>query len=127
MEVLIVEPMKEPYRAEIKDDLRSMQEIVGGSIEAVYPWEDPVTLVCNEEGKLEGLPLNRSLGDYDVISGTFFICGVGGANFESLPPDLLEKYRRLFYHAETFFNIGGIFKSIKSLPQKVSAREQHRG
>ena len=25
--------------------------------------------VCNDEGKLEGLPLNRTLVDYDVIAG----------------------------------------------------------
>ena len=32
---------------------------------AIYPYEDPVALVCNEEGKREGLPLNRALRDED--------------------------------------------------------------
>ena len=43
----------------------SLQHEVGGYIEAIYPCEDPVALVCNEEGKLEGLPLNRALRDED--------------------------------------------------------------
>ena len=54
---------------------------VGGCIEAIYPYEDPVALVCNEEGKLEGLPLNRALRDedgdiYDVVAGTFMVVGL---------------------------------------------------
>ena len=63
--VLIVEPGKEPYVKEIDSDLKSLQHEVGGYIEAIYPYEDPVALVCNEEGKLEGLPLNRALRDED--------------------------------------------------------------
>ena len=63
--VLIVEPGKEPYVKEIDSGLESLQHEVGGCIEAIYPYEDPVALVCNEEGKLEGLPLNRALRDED--------------------------------------------------------------
>ena len=63
--VLIVEPGKEPYVKEIDSGLESLQHEVGGYIEAIYPYEDPIALVCNEEGKLEGLPLNRALRDED--------------------------------------------------------------
>ena len=42
-----------------------LQAAVGGDIQAVYPYEDPVALICNEEGKLLGLPLNRALFDDD--------------------------------------------------------------
>ena len=41
------------YVKEIDSDLKSLQHEVGGYIEAIYPYEDPVALVCNEEGKLE--------------------------------------------------------------------------
>ena len=78
--VLVVEPGKEPYVKEIDSGLESLQHEVGGCIEAIYPYEDPVALVCNEEGKLEGLPLNRALRDedgdiYDVVAGTFMVVG----------------------------------------------------
>ena len=65
MKVLVVEPEKEPYVKEISSGLSSLQKEVGGFIEAVYPLEDPVAIICNEEGKLEGLPLNRALRDED--------------------------------------------------------------
>lgn len=58
-----------------------MQDMVGGLIEAIYPMEeDPsIALVCNDEGKLRDMPLNRALYDvegniYDIISGPFFLC-----------------------------------------------------
>ena len=47
-------------RIEIESGLDALQRAVGGYIEAVYPYEDPVALIVNEEGKLNGLPLNRS-------------------------------------------------------------------
>lgn len=80
MRILIVEPMKAPYEKEIAGDLKSMQAVVGGFIQAIYPFEDEeLALICNEEGKLIGLPLNRVLKDeegsiYDVVAGTFFLC-----------------------------------------------------
>ena len=78
MKILFVEPGKEAQPAEIQGDLKEMQAIVGGQIQALYPWEDPVALICNDEGKLLRLPLNRALEDYDMIAGNFFICGVEG-------------------------------------------------
>ena len=48
--VLVVEPAKPPYVKQIPDTLQAMQEIVGGNIDATYPFEDPVALVFNSEG-----------------------------------------------------------------------------
>ena len=59
MTVLVVEPMKEPYVKEIDHGLHSLQAEVGGDIAATYPFSEPVGLVCNDEGKLIGLELNR--------------------------------------------------------------------
>ena len=72
MTVLVVEPRKEPYVKEIDPGLHSLQAEVGGDIGATYPFSDPVALVCNDEGKLIGLDLNRGLRDetgeiYDII------------------------------------------------------------
>ncbi|WFF73460.1 DUF3846 domain-containing protein [Proteiniclasticum sp. QWL-01] len=63
MGVLIVKPEKAPRMASIASDLNSLQQVVGGYIEAVCPYDDPVAIVCHEEGKLIGLPLNRKLED----------------------------------------------------------------
>ena len=64
MNVLMVEPGKAPYETQIGDDLQSMQSVVGGYIQAVYPYEEPVALICCESGKLDGLPLNRAPVSY---------------------------------------------------------------
>lgn len=72
MRVLVVEPGKRPVVREMQTGLEALQKAVGGLIEAVYPFEEPVAIVCNEEGKLLELPLNRALLDengnvYDII------------------------------------------------------------
>lgn len=79
-----------------------MQEIVGGPIQALYPWDDPVAIICNDEGKLNHLPLNRVLENYDIISGPFFICGIQGENFSSLTEQQLQKYQQKFNCPEKF-------------------------
>lgn len=101
MKVLVVEPMKVPYEREISGSLASMQEVVGGDIEATYPFTDPVGLVCNSEGKYLGLPPNRLLYDdngvpYDMACGTFFLAGLGDEKFVSLTPEQSQKYQRHF-------------------------------
>ena len=78
MKILLIPPGKRPVRKEICGSLKSMQEIVGGPIRILYSFQDPVALICHEEGKLLRLPLNRSLRNdcdqiYDAIAGMFFL------------------------------------------------------
>ena len=97
MEVVMVEPGKEARLAEIGADLKSLQTAVGGYIEAAYFFDDPVALICNEEGKVYGMPYNRAVRDeagrvQDIIAGPFFVCGLGEESFCSLPKELQAKY-----------------------------------
>ena len=48
MKVVLVEVGKPAKIADIPHDLKAMQTIVEGPIQALYPWDDPVALVCNE-------------------------------------------------------------------------------
>ena len=71
LSVLQIAPGQHPKPIEIDNDLKALQQAVGGSIGASYPFEDPVAIVYNDDGKLMGLPLNRALRDesgeaYDV-------------------------------------------------------------
>ena len=118
MKVLIVEPGKIPQEADIEPGLRSLQAAVDGYIQAVYPYEDPVALICNEDGKLMGLPLNRALRDdtgeiYDIITGNFLITGLDEENFSDLSPELMEKYKEQFLAPESFVRIGGKILAVK--------------
>ena len=100
IKILVVEPHKAPYQSEIDDDYKAMQKIVGGLIEAVYPFEDNAILFCNDEGKLIGLEGNRHVGPH-IIAGTFFIAGdnkEGGC--VSLTDEQIEKYSEQFEHPE---------------------------
>ena len=131
MNVLMVEPGKVPYEKDIGDGLKAMQDAVGGYIQAVYPYEDPVALVCNEEGKIEGLPLNRALkteeGEiYDIISGNFFFCLLGEENFCSLSPELAEKFKEEFKHPESFMQLCGKIVAIKEpIPGEGTPGKSH--
>ena len=62
MLILVVEPGKVPETRDISGSLKEMQSIVGGYIQAIYPFPG-IALVCNEEGWLRGLPGNRCLRD----------------------------------------------------------------
>ena len=99
MKVIIVKPFTNPFVKEIKGDLESMQAVVGGYIQAIYPFDDEVALVCNEEGKINGLMpnrylLNRNNGICDYICGDFFLCYApcDSENFESMPDNLIDKH-----------------------------------
>ena len=97
MKVLMIEPGKVPYETEIENSLRAMQAAVGGRIQTVEFSDDPAVLICNQEGKMKGMPLNRPLHDskgevYDIIAGRFFIAGAGEDDFCDLPDHLLKKY-----------------------------------
>ena len=114
MKVVIVEPAKRAYVKEIESGLESMQKIVGGYIQILYPFPEHIALVCNDEGKLFGLPLNRGLRDesgelYDIISGTFFLCGAPPDSDElaGLTPEQEAFCLERFGMPELFLNIGG--------------------
>lgn len=107
MNVLVVEPDFAPYEKEI-NGLSEMQETVGGSIQAIYPFEDMVAVVCNDEGILLGMPFNRSMeGGYGGVFGTFFVCRLGEDDFCSLSPEQVETYKKKFHHAEILLGVRG--------------------
>ena len=111
MEVLLVQPGMYPQKATIGTELKDFQDAVGGTIAASYPFDDPVAIVYNDEGKLTGLPLNRALRDedgrmYDAVAGTFLVVGLGEEDFASLSPELAQKYEKQFHQPETFLKLG---------------------
>ena len=124
--VLAVEPMKAPYIKEIEPGLESLQKEVGGLIQAVYPYEDMVAVICNEEGKMNGLPLNRAIYNddkemTDIIAGTFLVVGLGEENFTSLSDGLQKKYADIFKNPEEFVRLGN---EIVAIPVKPSIKQQ---
>ncbi len=107
MNVLVVEPGVLPYEKEI-NGLEEMQKTVGGLITAIYPYEDQVAVVANDEGILLNMPFNRSMpGGYGGIFGTFFVCGLGEENFTSLTPEQMKTFKKEFHAAEILLDFDG--------------------
>lgn len=128
--VLLVQPMKKPQMIEIGDSLEDMQFVVGGNIEEYMPFEDDVAIVCNEEGKMRGLELNRAIfteehGIQDIIAGDFFVCyaPIESESYLSLPPELAKKYEEKLKHPEQFFKTSA---GIRVVPQMPIPKEMER-
>ena len=111
----MVEVGRKAYEMELENSLGSMQCAVGGLIQAVYkPGGRDAALICNDEGKLLELPLNRALRDkdgeiYDVIAGSFFVCGAppDSESFASLKDEQVAYWLRRFAKPEFFVNVNG--------------------
>ena len=118
--VVLVEPGKEARLADVDPSLEGLYKAIQAEmIEPVYNFEEQVCLVCDEEGKLTGRELNRALrydgvGEiYDIVAGTFIVCGCGGENFSGLTEDQQKKYLELYRWPERFFRIGDTIQAIQ--------------
>lgn len=95
---LLIKPYELPQLIEIDNTLEAKQKVVGGYIEVVYLQNDTdVLLICNEEGKINSLKLNRDIG-YDIIAGPFLVVGNDYENsgFKSLTEEQIIKYKIRF-------------------------------
>lgn len=110
MIILKLDSGKKPMEMKIQGNLKEMQGIVGGNIEAIYPFSDPVALICNEDGKLLHLPPNRALQHpdtqavYDIVCGTCFLCGapLDSDSFTSLTSEQIARYTQYFERPDLF-------------------------
>ena len=130
MSVVMVEPGRMARICEIGTELEDMQRAVMGLIEPVYAFDDPdVCIVCNEEGKINGMPPTRALYDddgriSDLIFGPFFVCRSDEEGFRSLRTDEMEHYEARFRYPESFLRIDGQLRAVKYEPQTEKERER---
>ena len=61
IKVVLCEPGKVARVAEIRTELSDLQKVVGGLIEPYYPFEEQVCIVCNDEGKYNGMRPCRAI------------------------------------------------------------------
>ena len=118
LDALLVKPGMYPQQVQIDSGLSALQQAVEGNIDAAYYFEEPVAIIVNDEGKLNGSELNRAICDQDgnivdIIAGTFLVVGLDEENFGSLSPELMEKFEEKFHQPEMFVRMG---KSVMTLP-----------
>ena len=120
--VVLLEPGKLARVADIDSSLEGLQKTVNGLIEAAYPFEEEVCIICNEEGKLNGMPLNRAIrceGQItDIIAGPCFVCSCDKASFGSLTEAQHQKYLKMFKYPEHFLKINNQIAALPYNPKK---------
>lgn len=118
---IYVKPEQKAEVIDIDNSLESLQNAVGGYIETVYPFTDAVCIVCNEEGKMLGLPLNRAIYGVesdeivDIIAGNFLVVYAppNVDDFQSLPDELIKRYKDMFEYPEQFARTPNGFVAFK--------------
>lgn len=101
IKILKIEPGKMPCEKEMKNNLEGIQAEVEGLFECIY-LDNNCIAVVNEEGKLNGMELNRRIGN-DIIAGPFFICGDSEeGEFVSLTKEQIDKFSSEFKNAPVF-------------------------
>lgn len=126
--VLMVKAGEKPESMSIDNNLSVMQKAVGGYIEVV-PLDGDTVLICNEEGKIHGLPLNRAVYDEhhrmtEIIAGDFFICNAppDREDFTSLTEKQLEKYTKTFNFPQKFIKTSTGIHAV-NIKEKPKNRE----
>ena len=123
MKIVYIEAGKRPEVKNIKHSLDELQKLVGGHIEALYPFNDTAVIICNDEGKINGLPLNRGIthpetGElYEIIAGNFFICDapIDTDDLASLSDKQIKVYMERFKYPESFIMEDGKITVIKCI------------
>ena len=123
--VVYVEPYKTARVIELGTKLEDMQKAVGGDIEPFYPFEEAVGIVCNDEGKINGMPANRAVYDengeiLDLICGPFFICDCSGESFGSLSDEQIERYKNKYLNPERFFMSNNKIVAMTYTPRETT-------
>lgn len=126
--VLMVEPGKKAYAKEIGTSLEELYRVLDcDCIQTFYPYQDLVVIVCDDEGKINGSKPNRAIyGEdgkmMDIICGKFFICDCSTERFQSLPDDMMQKYKKQFLMPERLVRINGEIMAIKYDPEREAVR-----
>lgn len=98
MRIMLIQTNENPRIIEVEHSLRVFQELVGGFIEVVEPFDDGVVIVCNETGRNEGLAINRVINATMDICGDFFLCGQDGdGELTDFPAEKEIWYSSLFH------------------------------
>lgn len=84
--VIVKRPDEAGHMTNISDTLENLQRTVDGYIE-VFRLASDMVVICNEEGKLRGLPYNCVIAGEHFV-GTIIVAGVNGENFCDVPCSL---------------------------------------
>lgn len=120
---LRISPGKYPRVETVVGDLPGLEEALGGGVEVIYPFADPVALIVRAKGKKIGLPPNCALrndnGIYDIIAGDFLVVGVRDGTIGSLLLTMMDKYATVFGWPELFQWYGDGSVKVTQIPDEI--------
>ena len=93
MDGIIKEPGKPAHREMIRNDLATLQSIVGGYIET-FTIADDAAIICNEEGRLKGMAYDFNWGRVSFVGPVIF-AGVDEDEFTSLSSTGIKEIERV--------------------------------
>jgi hypothetical protein len=102
LRVVAVESGRPAYEAEISNSLRAFQQAVRGNIEVFYPFDDDAVIICNEDGKIDGLPLNRVIHGETMVGNLVIVGDDGEGEFRSLTDEQTQQYLAEFSEPQVF-------------------------
>ena len=131
IDALLIQPGCYPKKVQIGTELEDLQGAVGGYIEIVYPFSDPVGIILNEEGKLLDLPPNRAVRDaggdlYDIYCGDFLVVGLTEDTICSLTGEQMKEYEARFHQPEVFLRMGKRMLAVPMPDEQVAAAAERR-
>ena len=86
-------PGQPPRSVWVTNSLKNLQTYVGGYIEAVTLTSD-CAVICNEEGRILGLPHNCNVAGIDFVGDILFV-GIKGEEFADMPIDFAA-FKKMF-------------------------------
>lgn len=98
------------YISQIENTLKAHQAYVGGLIQAVHLTEK-IIVICNDEGKIQQLPVNRVWMDsqeiLDYFVGNILCVRHHGENFSSIEPGDIEVIEQCLIPLKSVSKVGG--------------------
>lgn len=90
IKVIVKDPGKDPEVMEIQNDLKVLQELVGGYVQSVTMADD-LMMLMDDDGRMKGKNANVFFTKYDdFIFGPVVFTGVNGKEFASISDKYLE-------------------------------------
>ena len=123
LNIVLCEVEKEARLGNVENKLDSLQDLVKGDIE-FFDLDDGTTVVCNEEGKVNRMELNRAIRDenngiIEVIAGDFFIAGSDyeTGDIKSLTDEQIEKIMKKYKYPEHIYMINKTIIAEQYIPK----------
>ena len=78
---------------EVENELKPLQQAVGGYLES-FTFAGDACVLCDEEGRLKGKPYNTTVCGVPFV-GTVLIVGVAGEDFSDLTEQMEARLRAM--------------------------------